>query len=146
MWRFDEAPRFRDSQLSARFLLFDSKLAAAALLVVVHFRLWTVVVMALMMIIFTWVEWRGMRIENAIRRVRSVCAGRLRHARGPSMSRPVSDMIWQAGLESARPSVPDAPSEEEGQEAAPAPGRSGLLKRLTGGRAARKRPRAEAAT
>lgn len=98
MWRFDDAAFFRDTQIPARFLLFDSKLTAVVFLVLVHFRLWTIITMLVVLAVFTWVEWRGMRVDNAVRRLRSLFAGRLRHARGPAMRREVSDLTWQAKL------------------------------------------------
>ncbi len=98
MWRFDDAAFFRDTQIPARFLLFDSKLTAVVFLVLVHFRIWTIATMVIVLAVFTWVEWRGMRVDNAVRRVRSLFAGRLRHARGPAMRRRVSDITWQASL------------------------------------------------
>ena len=122
MWEFGDPAYFRDTQIPARFFLFDSKLVAAVFLVVVHFRIWTIVTMLVVLVVFTWVEWRGMRVDNAVRRVRSLIAGRLRHARGPSMRRWASDISWQASLPLSAFGIDEDPGTEAERKPAKARG------------------------
>ncbi len=98
MYRIGDAAFWRDTQISARFLVFDSRVALLVLLVLLHARLWTVGLASALLLLSVWIEWRGMRLEQAIRRFRAVLIGRRRLARGPGMRRPVSDLSWEAAF------------------------------------------------
>ena len=99
MWEFGATAFFRDTQIPARFLIFDSKVAATFMLFIVHMRIWTAVALILFALACSWIEWRGMRVENAVRRIRAMVAGKRRLARGPAMRRRASDMAWECSLQ-----------------------------------------------
>lgn len=136
MWEFGDTAFFRDTQIPARFLIFDSKVAATFMLFVVHMRIWTAVALILFALACCWIEWRGMRVENAVRRVRSILAGKRRLARGPAMRRGASDMAWECSLP---PEAFAAPAGKAGRKPArAAAGRiAGWLQRAAGGLSSR---------
>ncbi|MCY4592894.1 MAG: IcmT/TraK family protein [Alphaproteobacteria bacterium] len=131
MYRIGEAAWWRDTQIPARFLVFDSRVALLVLLVLLHARLWTVGLAAALLALSVWVEWRGMRLEQGIRRFRAILVGRRRLARGPALRRPVTDMCWEAALSPDWP--PPVVSSDDGPVEAPArAGPVGALRRAAG--------------
>ncbi len=71
---------WRATMLPARMLIWDARLAPLAGLVLLHFRLWTVLLLAVSLLAALWAERRGLSAPAAGRAVRSALAGRRRRA------------------------------------------------------------------
>ena len=89
---------FRDTQLPARFLVFDARMALFIFAVLVRPSLITLILFFSMLILFAWVERKGMRMENALRRARSWMVGPWRPAKGLDMVRQPVSFAWETRL------------------------------------------------
>lgn len=71
---------WRNTQKPARFFIFDARAAVAVMLFLVHMRLWTLLVVIVIMIIFWIFERFGLTFDSAIRAVRCWFLGIIRPA------------------------------------------------------------------
>ena len=71
---------WRNTQKPARFFVLDARAFSAVMLFIVHARLWTFAVTILIMVIFWFLERRGLTFEAAIRALRSWVVGARRPA------------------------------------------------------------------
>ncbi len=82
---YGEACYWRATMQPARMFLWDARLAPVVLLTMLHLRLWTVCLAAIVLIAGLVLQSRGMSPPSALRRIRAALAGRRRRA----TSRPV---------------------------------------------------------
>lgn len=71
---------WRNTQKPARFFMLDARAFVAVLIFLVHARLWTFVLAVLMMVVFWFLERRGLTFEASLRAFRSWILGRYRPA------------------------------------------------------------------
>ena len=81
---------WRSTMQPARLLLWDARIAPAAFLAIIHFRLWTLILLAACLALAALCEYRGMSIPSGLRFVRSTLAGRRRQATSRPPRRPAS--------------------------------------------------------
>ncbi len=81
---------WRPTMQPARMFVWDARLFPVVLLVLLHFRLWTVLLAAIVLGLALILQRRGMSVPAACRRVRSLLAGRHRRATSRPPRRPVS--------------------------------------------------------
>lgn len=79
---------WRSTMQPARMLVWDARLFPVVLLVILHFRLWTVVLAAAVLSGALLIQRRGMTIPSALRRLRAKLAGRRRRATSMPPRRP----------------------------------------------------------
>ena len=66
----EQLAHWRDSARIVRFFGFDARAAAALMLLLMHFRLWTFVFAILVMLLFWGLEKRGLTFASALRALR----------------------------------------------------------------------------
>ena len=66
---------WRNTMRPARFFAFDSRAAIAVLLVLLHIRLWTIILAVVTMILFWLAERAGYGFEPVLRRLRCFIIG-----------------------------------------------------------------------
>lgn len=71
---------WRNSQKPARFFFLDARSFAAVLFLLVHARLWTLLLVVCVMVTFWFFERKGLSFFAAIRALRSWILGRRRPA------------------------------------------------------------------
>lgn len=71
---------WRNTQKTARFFVLDAKAFLAILLFLVHARLWTFIVVLIVMFIFWALERRGLTFDSALRALRCWMLGKTRPA------------------------------------------------------------------
>lgn len=67
----------------ARFFMMDSKAGIPLILVLLHFKTYTVIPVFLWLVLFWFLDRRGMSITSAFRAARSWVIGDIRPPRGP---------------------------------------------------------------
>lgn len=83
---FGERNYWRETQRPARFLCFDSRIVCFIGLVLVHFRVWTLILLVVAAIAFLWMDWKGMNPGHILRHIRTYLAG-------PNIpARPISEL------------------------------------------------------
>jgi intracellular multiplication protein IcmT len=82
---------WRNSMRSARFFAFDSRAAVPILLVLVHIRLWTLILAVITTVAFWMAERAGYGFEPVLRRLRCLIIGPKRPAITPSARRHMID-------------------------------------------------------
>lgn len=92
---------WRATMQPARMLIWDARVAPAVALAIVHFRLWTLVLLAVCLGLAALCEYRGMSIPAGFRLVRSTLAGRRRRATSRPPRRPAcyageatGNLVW----------------------------------------------------
>lgn len=76
---------WRNTMKPARFFMFDARAALPVAVCLIHFRTWTLVTTAVVMLIFWLLERRGLTFDAALRAARLFIVGRTRPA-----------LIWSA--------------------------------------------------
>lgn len=71
---------WRNTQKPVRFFILDARASLAVLLFLLHMRLWTFVVAILIMMVFWFLERRGLSFAASLRAVRSWIVGHHRPA------------------------------------------------------------------
>lgn len=71
---------WRNTMRSPRFFTLDARAAFPFLFLLIHFRIWTLVVAICITAVFYWAERHGFSYEVAVRRVRSFVVGKQRFA------------------------------------------------------------------
>ena len=101
---------WRATMQPARMLIWDARVAPAVALALVHFRLWTLVLLAVCLGLAALCEYRGMSIPAGFRLLRSTLAGRRRRATSRAPRRPscyaeeaAGNLIWDPATCSAVP-------------------------------------------
>ena len=82
---------WRNSMRSARFFMFDARSAVGICLVLVHIRLWTLMLALIIIMIFWLAERAGYEFNAVLRRVRLAIIGPKRPATAFSSSRRLKD-------------------------------------------------------
>lgn len=72
--------QWRNTQKPARFFVLDARCFIALILFLVHARLWTLIVAAVVMVLFWMLEQRGLTFEASLRAMRSWLLGTKRPA------------------------------------------------------------------
>lgn len=85
---------WRDSMRSPRFFMFDARAALPILLVVMHARLWTLILAVGCIVIFYVLERFGLTFEAALRRLRCKIIGKKRPAYSSQRYRRFTDAGW----------------------------------------------------
>ena len=80
---FGEPIVWRDTMRAPRLLIFDARLIFCCALLIIHLRIWTVMLLVVGIIVFWLIERAGLRFPSALRALRSTIAGAAR----PAMSR-----------------------------------------------------------
>ncbi|MCY3878947.1 MAG: IcmT/TraK family protein [Rhodobacteraceae bacterium] len=81
---------WRDAQRPARFLCFDSRIVAFIGLTLLHFRVWTVILLILAAVVLLWMDWRSIDPRNSLRHLRTFLAGPvIRARRHQELRRPI---------------------------------------------------------
>lgn len=99
MISFGQTAFFRDTQLQARLLIFDARMVIPLFMMLLHIRIWTIIVFISFLAISVFVERKGMRLENAVRRVRAWSVGKWRPARGHDYIRQPVDFSYEARMD-----------------------------------------------
>jgi hypothetical protein len=71
---------WRDSQKIPRFFMFDARVFLVLLFVLLHIKVWTLIMAAIVMTIFWILEQRGLTFEAALRALRAWILGHNRPA------------------------------------------------------------------
>ncbi len=66
---------WRNSMRTTRFFAFDSRAALGVLLVIIHLRMWTVLLAVCVVCAFWFAERAGYGLEAACRRIRTLLLG-----------------------------------------------------------------------
>ena len=77
---FGEPIVWRDTMRAPRLLIFDARLIFCCALLIVHLRVWTVLILVVGIIVFWLIERAGLRFPSALRALRSRFAGAARPA------------------------------------------------------------------
>lgn len=73
--RFKKRIHWRDTMREPRLVIFDARVVFFFLILAVHLRVWTAVLLVAAMLVFWLVERAGYRFPSAVRAVRSTFAG-----------------------------------------------------------------------
>lgn len=98
MISFGQTAFFRDTQLQAKLLIFDARMVIPLFMMLLHIRIWTIIVFISFLAISVFVERKGMRLENAVRRIRAWSVGKWRPARGHDYIRQPVDFSYEARM------------------------------------------------
>ena len=79
---------WRYTMRSPRLTMFDARLVFFAGLPILHFRIWTVLLFVVALVVFWLIERAGYRLPSALRALRSSLAGSARPAMPRSFYRP----------------------------------------------------------
>lgn len=71
---------WRDTMRPARFFMFDGRVALFVVMILAHPRSYTLIVFALVLVLFWLLERLGLSFESALRRIRSGLCGAERPA------------------------------------------------------------------
>ena len=82
---------WRNSMRATRFFAFDSRAALGILLVIVHIRMWTIMLAVMVVFGFWFAERAGYGLEAACRRVRTLLLGPKRPGIAMKGKRPLID-------------------------------------------------------
>lgn len=101
---FGERNYWRETQRPVRFLCFDVRIVGFIGLALVHFRIWTLILLLVATIAFLWMEWKGINPANIFTHLRTLLTGPYTPARRMSeLRRPIDFGFETFGL--SRPHV-----------------------------------------
>lgn len=107
---------WRETHRSARFFMFEARVALLWLFTIVHFRLWTVALTIAVMIVFFVFERKGVKSEAILRFLRASALGRKRTAQGLHRERlPVEFAFEARALAAPRPGKGKTPETTFGE-------------------------------
>ncbi len=72
---YGERNYWRETQRPARFLCFDSRIVGFIGLVLLHFRPWTLILLAAAAAVFIWMDRKGINPADTFRHLRAFLAG-----------------------------------------------------------------------
>ena len=78
---YGEQNYWRESQRPTRFLCFDSRIVGFIALALLHFRLWTLILLAVAACAFVWMDWKGINPAKLFTHIRTFLAGPIVPAR-----------------------------------------------------------------
>lgn len=73
---------WRETQREPRFFFVDARICIFVLLAILHFRIWTILLLLVMTAILMWLESRGIRPSRVHMHILTCMRGDFIHARG----------------------------------------------------------------
>lgn len=86
---------WRETHRQPRFLIFDGRLVILLLLMVMHIRIWTVLIAVTAGLVVWYFERKGVSVESIVRYIRAAVIGRHRSARGRGAERYAVDFGFE---------------------------------------------------
>lgn len=121
---------WRETHKQPKFLIFDGRIVVIFLGVILHVRLWTILLAVAVMIVLFLFDRRGIPADSILRFLRSALVGRRRSARGLAEERPPVDFGFETQAMVARmaatPSTIPGPRKvkDKGRGSSPSPSAS----------------------
>ena len=90
---------WRETHKRPRFLIFDGRIVALLLLMIMHMRIWTFALVVIAMLVLWFFERKGVSADSIVRFLRSSIVGRRRTARGPHAERMPVDFGFETAAD-----------------------------------------------
>ena len=86
---------WRETHRQPKFMIFDWRIVILLLLMVMHIKVWTILLVVIAIFILWWFGRKGVSPDSIIRFLRATLVGRKRTARGPGAERLAVDFGFE---------------------------------------------------
>jgi hypothetical protein len=105
---FGQSVYWRETMKPARFLIFDGRVVLVLIPAVMHFRVWTLILALITMMVFWYFDRKGVPTNSILRFARAKLIGRKRTARGVFEERTAIDFGFESAPYLARMKADEA--------------------------------------